>query len=172
MYCPRCAVQLVDGHKFCRACGADLKAVALALADPQLPSKGGKNKTRAPKKEKTWTEQVEKRLDEYLEGLFWITVFGLGVILGGAVLLTTVLKFPRGLIIAYLILSSAAFLINFGLNLREALRLARSLKQSDGEAMASSRDTNELPPAEGDTPSEFAHSVTENTTRSLEPIPK
>jgi hypothetical protein len=117
-------------------------------------------------------DQVEKRLDEYLEGLFWITVFGLGIILGGAALLTLVLQFPRWLVIAYLVLSSAAFLINFGLNLRETLRIARGLKQTDGKALESSRDTNKMLQAEGAAPGESAQSVTENTTRSLEPIPK
>jgi hypothetical protein len=114
---------------------------------------------------------VEKRLDEYLEGLFWITVFGLGIILGGAVLLKA-LQFPSWLVIAYLALSSVAFLINFGLNLREALRLAKSLRQKDGAAMAAPRDTNKMLPAEGAAPAESAQSVTENTTRSLEPAPK
>lgn len=171
MYCPRCAAQLVESDKFCRACGADLKAVALALAAQQLPSKGDKNKTKAPKKEKTSTEQVEKRLNDYLDGLFWITVFGLGIILGGAALLTKVLQFPRGVVTAYLVLSSVAFLINFGLSLREVLRLSGSLKQADGGEMASSRDTNKMLQAEGAAPSEFAQSVTEHTTRSLEPIP-
>jgi hypothetical protein len=36
--------------------------------------------------------QAEKRFDEYLEGLFWTTVFGLGVILGGAIVLTKFLN--------------------------------------------------------------------------------
>jgi len=117
-------------------------------------------------------DQVEKRLDEYLEGLFWITVFGLGIILGGAALLTLVLQFPRWLVIAYLVLSSAAFLINFGLNLGETLRITRGLKQADGKALESSRDTNKMLQAEGAAPGESAQSVTENTTRSLEPIPK
>ena len=31
MYCPRCATQNTDDAKFCRACGTDLAAVAVAL---------------------------------------------------------------------------------------------------------------------------------------------
>jgi hypothetical protein len=49
--------------------------------------------------------QAEKRFDEYLEGLFWVTVFGLGIILGGAILLTKVLEFGFGVCAAYLVLS-------------------------------------------------------------------
>src|SRR5262245_57553743 len=73
MYCPQCSVQLVDGDKFCRACGADLKTVALALAGQQLPSKAGKNKTRAPKKEKTW---MEKRGEGVLKAVEGATLLG------------------------------------------------------------------------------------------------
>jgi zinc-ribbon domain len=176
MYCPQCAAQLVDSAKFCRACGADIKAVALALADQHLPARAGKKKNKAPKPEKSWMEQAEERFDEYLEGLFWITVFGLGIIIGGAALLTKVLHFNRGVVIAYLVLSSMAFLINFGMNLWMALRLARSLKKADGEYLPAPRDTNKILPAEGAMPGESAQSgapsITENTTRSLEPIPK
>ncbi|HKQ79001.1 MAG TPA: hypothetical protein VJ810_35210 [Blastocatellia bacterium] len=119
---------------------------------------------------------VEERFDEYLEGLFWITVFGLGIIIGGAALLTKVLQFSRGVVITYLVLSSTAFMINFGLNLWMALRLASSLKKSDGERLSAPRDTDKILPAEGAMPDESAQngapSITENTTRSLEPIPK
>lgn len=37
MYCPRCATQNTDNAKFCRACGTDLEAVALALTDKFPP---------------------------------------------------------------------------------------------------------------------------------------
>jgi hypothetical protein len=145
MYCSSCGSVLSRQVKYCTRCGAQTN--------------------------REETETVEKRLDEYLTGLFWVTVIGLGVILGGAVLLKTVLQFPRWLVIAYLAFSSAAFLVNFGLNLRETLRLARSLKQADGGAMATSRDTNKMIPAEMAAPNELPQSVIENTTRSLEPIP-
>ncbi len=32
MYCPKCAAQNLDDAKFCRACGANLETVALALS--------------------------------------------------------------------------------------------------------------------------------------------
>ena len=40
MYCPQCAVQNMEGAKFCRACGADISLVLDALKG-SLPSKGG-----------------------------------------------------------------------------------------------------------------------------------
>lgn len=149
MYCPSCGSALSRQVKYCVNCGAQTNQQEI--------------------------KPVEKRLDEYHEGLFWVTVFGLGVILGGAFLasiLAEKLHLGRWLVIAYLALSSAAFLINFGLNLREALRLAKSLKQTGGGAMALPRDTNKMLPAEGAAAGASPQSVTENTTRSLEPMPK
>ena len=37
MYCPQCAAQNTDGAKFCRACGTELEAVALALTNKFSP---------------------------------------------------------------------------------------------------------------------------------------
>jgi hypothetical protein len=145
MYCSSCGSALSRQTKYCTRCGAQTDRQEI--------------------------KTVEKRFDEYLEGLFWVTIFGLGIIIGGAVLLR-VFQFPNWLLIAYLALSSATFLITFGLSLMETLRLAKSLKQKDGGALASSRDTNKMLPAKGAEPVESPQSVTENTTRSLEPMPK
>jgi hypothetical protein len=71
----------------------------------------------------------EKRFDEYLDGLFWITVFGLAFILGGAVLLKKVIL-RDAFIVAYLALSTTVFLINFGLRLWGAFRIARKREGS------------------------------------------
>src|SRR5262249_2326572 len=68
MYCPQCAAQLVDSDKFCRACGADLKAAAIALAKQPLSSKAGSNKTKEPEKEKTWTEKRGEGMRKAAEG--------------------------------------------------------------------------------------------------------
>ena len=145
MYCPSCGSALSRQMKYCARCGAQTNMMEIG--------------------------QAEKRFDEYLEGLFWVTVFGLGVILGGAILLTQVLDFSRGVVIAYLVLSSIAFLTIFWLSLRETLRLAKNLKKADVAALGPSRDTNKMLPAEGSAPSVSPQSVTESTTRSLEPAP-
>jgi hypothetical protein len=149
MYCPSCGSALSRQVKYCTRCGAQTNT-----------------------KE---TEKAEKRFDEYIDGLFWSSVIGLGAILGGALLasiLAEKLHLGRWMVIAYLILSSTAFLIVFGLSLWQTLRLARIMKKADGEALPAARDTDKILPAESSTPSELAPSVAENTTRSLEPIPK
>ena len=48
----------------------------------------------------------------------------LGLILGGIALMQK-LQVGSGLMIAYMVLSSAAFLVNFWLNLREVVRITR-----------------------------------------------
>ena len=100
MYCPSCGFALSQEMKFCNRCGAQSIAVS---------------------------ETSKKRLDDYLDGLFWITVFGLGLILGGLALLKG-LDLSQGIIIAFVIVSSLAFGINFALSLREVLRMLRSPK--------------------------------------------
>ena len=102
---------------------------------------------------------AEKRLDEYLDGLFWISVFGLAFTLGGAVLLKKV-GFHDGIIIAYVLLSSTVFLINFGFSLWGAVSMMRT-KQGK-LTMQPGHETRELPP-----PQMEPMSVIENTTRSL-----
>ncbi len=150
MYCPSCGTALARQMKYCNLCGA------------QLPSA----------KDKTATEASEKRLDDYLEGLFWITVFGLGFILGGMVLIKEALHLSDRILVAYLVISSMAFLVNFGLSLWQVVRMTRSSKEEDVAAKAKQLGTNKLGLAEERKPLAAAGSVTEETTRSFEPVTK
>jgi hypothetical protein len=150
MYCSACGIALSQPMKYCKRCGTQLITTRDAAE----------------------VEASEKRLDEYLDGLFWITVFGLGLILGGLVLMKKALHLSDGLIIAYLVLSALAFSINFALNLREILRLMRSSKEAKGIGLLERLDTNELNPENDRIALEAVPSVTENTTRNLEPRSK
>jgi hypothetical protein len=126
--------------KYCNRCGANLSSKKL--------------------------DSSEKRLDEYLDGLFWITVFGLGLILGGMALMKKVLQLSDGLIIAYVVLSSTAFIINFALSLWQVFRMTRDAKELKGNNQK--LDTNDLGPAKGPLSLDAPPSVTEKTTRDLE----
>jgi hypothetical protein len=68
MYCPRCAAQSIDDPKFCRSCGADLKAVALSLAGQNLPAKGGNAKAKSAKAGKSPEEKRGKGVRDAIEG--------------------------------------------------------------------------------------------------------
>lgn len=142
MYCQNCGSALNPQTKYCNRCGTHL----MQAGETRL--------------EKTASE---KRLDEYLDGLFWISVFGLAFILGGAVLLKKV-HFSEVVVLIYVVLSSAVFLINFGFSLWGALSIMRSSKEGK-LTMQPGHDTRELPPSRIE-----PISVTENTTRSFEPV--
>ena len=147
MYCQTCGGVLAHKTKYCNRCGTQL-----------VPTEEVKPVRTA----------AEKRLDDYLDGLFWISVFGLGFIIAGTVLLT---KFGvRDLIVlGYAILSTTVFLINFGFSLWNALSLMRSSKDSK-LTMQPGHDTRELGPPKIESLPIHATSVTENTTRSFEPL--
>ena len=148
MFCPSCGVALAQPMKYCNHCG-----------------------THITTKEADVLQIIEKRMDSEMEGIFWITVMGLALVLGGMVLMKKML-FSEGLIIAYLIVSAAAFMAYFGLGVWQVRRLARSLKQAPDTNVLTQPDTNELGPVAARRSLGAALSVTENTTRTLEPIPK
>jgi hypothetical protein len=110
-------------------------------------------------------EALETRLNGYLDGLFWITVFGLGFIIGGMILMKR-FQFSDLLILAYLAISSAAFLANFAINMRELQRLKAQREAATRVAGTRVRELS-LPSAI----SPGVGSVTEQTTRNLEEVP-
>lgn len=147
MYCQSCGNALTHKTKFCNRCGTQLVAASDLTRD----------KTPA-----------EKRLDEYLDGLFWISVFGLAFIIGGTVILKKI-EVRDLIVVGYAILSTVIFLINFGFSLWGALSLMRSSK--DGKlTMQPGHDTRELGPPTMEAVTIPVTSVTENTTRSFEPL--
>ena len=147
MYCQTCGSALAHQTKYCNRCGTQLTPA----------TEKGAYKTPA-----------EKRLDEYLEGLFWISVFGLAFIIGGMVLLKQV-DFSSLVIIGYGILSTLVFLVNFGFGLWGALSLMRSSKEGR-LTMQPGHDTRELPPQRVEPVMVPGSSITDNTTRSFEPV--
>ena len=148
MYCQSCGTPLAMQMKYCNRCGAHLVT-----------------------KEDDTIKLFEKRMDSEMEGLFWITVLGLALILGGMALLKKV-QFSESLIIAYMILSSAAFMAYFGLGVWQVRRLNRSSKEAKASAQLEGQDTNELGPANAWPTLEAGSSVTEQTTRGLDRVPR
>jgi hypothetical protein len=148
MYCPSCGLALAQQMKYCNRCGAQLITT----------------------READLVKLIEKRMDSEMEGLFWITVFGIGLVLGGMVLMQKV-HLSEWLIIAYMILSKTAFVTYFGLGVWQVRRLARSSKEAKGIEVEQVQ-TNELGPAKVRVTLEALPSVTENTTHRLEALPK
>lgn len=151
MFCPSCGIALPQQLKYCNRCGAQLTA-----KDTELVA------------------IYEKRMESEMEGLFWITVFGLGLLVGGLVVLKNALGLGEGLLYAYTLLCSLALIMYFGLGVWQIRRLARSSREAVGTLEPGRVETNELAPVQ--TPATLepakpgpALSVTERTTRTLEP---
>lgn len=147
MYCHACGIALAQQTKYCNRCGAELITSSAALKHQAA---------------------LEKRLDGYLDGVFWVSVFGLGIIVGGSILLKKV-GFSDIVILTYAVLSSIIFLINLGLNLYSSVSLLRRAKDRN-QSIQTAPETAELNPGRPDVFLTPAHSVTENTTRSFEPV--
>ena len=148
MYCQTCGNEVSPEIKYCNRCGVQLATTQDAVV-----------------------KKAEKRLDEYLDGLFWVTVLGLAVVVGGMALMQK-LNLGLGFMIAYFALSSTAFLVNFWLNLREVLRITRGSKGQKETGRLADAGSSELGPMNPQGFLEAAPSITENTTRELDSIPR
>lgn len=142
MFCSSCGIALSQNLKYCNRCGSTTEAVV---------------------------KTSEKRLDNYLDGLFWVIFLGLGLILGGIALIHK-LQIGTPFMVVYLALSSTAFLVNFWLNLREVLRITRSSKQPKVDSSFDQLSPSELGPMNPQGFLDAGHSVTEHTTRELESV--
>ena len=146
MYCQACGMALTQQMRYCNRCGTQLVAST---------------------EEAAVKTAREKRLDEYLDGLFWITVFGLAFVFGGMVVLKK-LDLANWLIFGYMVLSSVAFLINFGFSIWGVARINREGRRE--QALPSMANTSAFPPVQQAPPLPPISSVTENTTRSFDPV--
>ena len=144
MYCHACGIALTQQMKFCNRCGAQ------SITQDQSAE----------------IKRSEKRLDEYLDGLFWITVFGVGLIFAGMVVMKKV-GLSDFFILMYLLISSTAFLINFVINLKAARRIGGKTHDLPSPAELG---TGQLESAAQRPALEPVPSVTEHTTRSFEAV--
>lgn len=94
---------------------------------------------RLSSEEAALIESTERRLYDEGVGLFWVTVIGLGLILGGIVAMKA-LQLSKVLIIGYMILGSTAFTLNIGLSLWQIRRLARISATARAEEISDSPD--------------------------------
>src|SRR5258705_2471869 len=106
MFCPTCGVKLSQPMKYCNRCGSNI-----ATDDVNV------------------IQIIEKRMDSEMEGLFWITVFTLGFVLGGIALMKK-LQLSDVMIVAYMCLGAVGFLSYFSLGFWQIRRLSRSLKET------------------------------------------
>ena len=146
MYCSSCGVAVTQGLSYCNRCGSNLGIVRtdVAIKPAESPSSIGVD-------------------------IFWTTFFGLGLIFGGTVAMKA-FGLRETLIIAYMVLSSLAFIGLYGLDLWRFIRFYRSSHKTRQRVQVGTLDTKELDRAETHGLTKSIPSVTENTTRSLEPL--
>lgn len=148
MFCPNCGKNVDQKLKFCNGCGE-----RLAKATDDLDSPG-------------------KMLDGILETIFWLVVASLGILIGlVAVLLSNNVKPDAvGLIIlAYL---ATIFGISFSLARQVPKLIDAKLRRWNAES--DSTRVSQLPPpttAQLEEYREPAMSVTDHTTKTLDPVP-
>jgi hypothetical protein len=158
MYCPNCGSQNAEGTKFCRTCGANLSLVPQALTG-QLPE--DRNSRRRRRRHRN---EGPPSLAHGISATF----MGIGFVL---VALSVFLFAPAGRIWWFWMLIPAFTMLGKGvaeiISARTAWQQLQN-NQTTTAAMPPKRQTGELPPE----PPSYTlppASVTENTTRHLDP---
>ncbi len=154
MYCPNCAA-LIDGLKFCRSCGANVSLVAQAMEG-----------------ERTWRRRHRDKKEPSIEKAASNFFSGIGFLLAA---IFVCFYFPAGFTWGWGFLFPAFALIGEGVG--QYLRLKEQQRQQSSLNQPNDRSVVYHPPAQAPalsapTTSELVKpsSVTEHTTRHLEPV--
>lgn len=147
MYCSFCGTALTPGLSYCNRCGAELGAKDRSAARPK----------EAPQESLVWA-------------LVAVTVVGLGGLIGLMAVMKNVLQFNDGLIIAFSLLFFLAFLGVDAVFIWLLLRSKIGDRFGAGIAQQKVRSTIELSEARARVLPEPASSITEHTTRTMDPV--
>jgi putative copper export protein len=148
MYCPSCGVAVTGGLSYCNYCGAKLSAA----------KDDGVVKTREIKPELVVSAMVV------------VFVFGLAAITMLIGMMKSVLALNVGQILAFAMLSFLIMLFLEGVFVRLLFRRNRAAKEAGDTEPLERHTTKELDAARARSLPEPVPSVTENTTRTFEPI--
>ena len=146
MYCSFCGTALTPGLSYCNRCGAELGARDRSAAGPK----------EAPQESLVW-------------GIVAVTVVGLGGIIGLMAVMKNVLQFNDGLIIVFSLLFFLAFLGVDAMFIWLLLRSKIGYRYGEGMAQQKVPSTIELSEARARVLPEPAASITEHTTRTMDP---
>ena len=160
MYCPRCATQNIDGARFCRSCGANLSLVPQALSG-RLPE------DRSVKVERAIEGAIKRRREPNLSRGIRKSFLGLAFLT-----IVVVLFLTRGAAdFGEIWLLIPAFIL-LGKGIAEIVTILSAANSANQISMTQSAPrTNELSPRQ-EYESLTPPSVTEGTTRHMDPIPE
>lgn len=153
MYCPSCGLQQTQELRYCPRCGANLNPVAEKEALPSLVGP-------------IWAVSVATTL---------VTLFGLGLVFALIMVLVTRDISIGGsvmLIVAFFLL---VVMVIASLLVRQLSRLLNLYRKSSGEEMRENVSTGELggrTVRQLEAVREQPPDITENTTRTFEPLPR
>jgi hypothetical protein len=149
MYCPSCGVVVAKGLSYCNYCGAKLGA------------------EKSDSLVKTTELRAESLIISAIVGLFVMGLLAITVLMG---VMKAVLNLNEGLIIAFTLLSFLIMLIIEGVLIRRLLQRKRGTEEASDNVILKGSATTELDAAQARVLPEPVPSVTEDTTRTFEPI--
>jgi len=147
MFCSSCGVSVAQGLSYCNQCGAKLKG------------EKGDNSIKSS----------EVRPESLVWGMVAVLVFGFVAIVF-LMMAMNMVGFNIGMILAFTFLSFLLMLLVEGVFIKMLLRGKRGAEETRETAPANEHATKELYGAEGRGLPEPRASVTDQTTRTLEPI--
>lgn len=172
MYCPQCATPNADDVKFCRSCGRELEAVALALSGKSIKTDLNKSES------KTAQDWLEKRI----EGVSGVTrgsiLLAVSLLIGLAMALFLPSSFDAPWILIWMVFFGwlavwggieMAYGLSNVLESKSRLRLLKLSGKESSDAVHQQLSSGEPLPIMS--PSDFRSSppvsVTDGTTRQL-----
>ena len=148
MYCSTCGVAVAQNLSYCNYCGAKLSS-----------SKGD-----------SAGETPEVRPELLVSAMAGVFILGLAAIVVLMGVMKTVLELPADRVLAFTLLPFLIMLLLEGVFLRLLFRRKRSKEKAGDAVMLKGQATRELDGAQAGALPEARPSVTEHTTRVLDPI--
>ena len=149
MYCSSCGVSVAQGLSYCNHCGAKL------------------NGEKGDSLIKTTELRAESLIISAMVGLFVLGLLAIAVLMG---VMKAVLDLNAGQILGFATLSFLIMLLIEGVLIWRLSRRQRGAEETGAVALSKEQPMRELDPARARELPEAMPSVTEHTTRTLEPI--
>lgn len=149
MYCSSCGAPAAQGLSYCKHCGA------------KLGGEKGESLVKA-------TElRAESLIISAMVGLFVLGLLAITVLMG---VMKVVLDLNAGQILGFATLSFLIMILIEGVLIRRLSRRKRDVEETGDIALSKRQTTKELDAAQARVLPEAMPSVTEHTTRTLEPV--